>query len=250
MTKNIKTVVSLLVVLALAFAFGCNPSEQPKTDPTPGIEATEEPNATQEPENSTEPDVNAPTPEAGATPSTTEGTDSTPIQGEKKTPGPTDKATPKPTAAPTAKPTPENKPDIADFKTKDLNGTTYSNSLFGKSKLTMLNVWATWCNPCIEELPALQQLSDNYKGRLQVVGILRDSSNAGAIDSAVTILTGLNVKFPSLRCNSQVINAIIKPYKIDKLPTTLFVDSNGNVVKIVNGSNSYSQWKSIVDGLL
>lgn len=249
MTRIFKTVVSLLVVLALAFAFGCNPGEQPKTDPTPGIDATEEPNATQEPDKSSESDTQNPTPEAGATPSTTEGADPTPTQGE-KTPGPTDKATPKPTAAPTAKPTPENKPDIADFKTKDLNGTTYSNSLFGKSKLTMLNVWATWCNPCIGELPALQQLSDKYKGRMQVVGILFDSSDAGAIDSALTIVEGLGVKYPSLRCNSQVKNAIIKPYGINKLPSTLFVDSNGNVVKVVQGEKSFSQWSSIVDGLL
>ena len=79
---------------------------------------------------------------------------------------PTDKPTEKPTAKPTEKPTPKPtatpKPDIPAFSTKAINnGSTYDNSMFSKAKVTMVNVWATTCGPCIQEMPHIQQLANN-----------------------------------------------------------------------------------------
>ncbi|HEY6395614.1 MAG TPA: TlpA disulfide reductase family protein, partial [Candidatus Binataceae bacterium] len=50
----------------------------------------------------------------------------------------------------------------ADFKLKTLDGTTLSlNSLRGK--VVFLNVWATWCGPCREEMPSMETLYDEFK---------------------------------------------------------------------------------------
>lgn len=114
----------------------------------------------------------------------------------------------------------------------------------------MINVWATWCAPCIKELPDLQRVSDKYAGRMQLFGALFDSSDSGACESALTILEGLNISYPVLKCNTQLKKAMLDPYDINKMPTTLFIDSNGNVVDIVYNSRSFSEWCSIIDRLL
>jgi thiol-disulfide isomerase/thioredoxin len=44
----------------------------------------------------------------------------------------------------------------------------------------LVNVWATWCVPCREEMPALQQLHEETEGRLRIVAVSIDGSGAGA----------------------------------------------------------------------
>lgn len=85
---------------------------------------------------------------------------------------------------------------------------------------------------------------------MQLFGALFDSSDSGACESALTILEGLNISYPVLKCNTQLKKAMLDPYDINKMPTTLFIDSNGNVVDIVYNSRSFSEWCSIIDRLL
>ena len=166
---------------------------------------------------------------------------------------PTDKPTEKPTAKPTEKPTPKPtatpKPDIPAFSTKAINnGNTYDNSMFSKAKVTMVNVWATTCSPCIQEMPHIQQLANNYAGRgLKVVTVLGDSEIPGCINSALVTIGGIQgFNLPVLRNNSSVAAA----FPAGAYPTTYFIDSNGNILKVVTTSNSYDKWCSIIDNLL
>lgn len=166
---------------------------------------------------------------------------------------PTDKPTEKPTAKPTEKPTPKPtatpKPDIPAFSTKAINnGSTYDNSMFSKAKVTMVNVWATTCGPCIQEMPHIQQLANNYAGRgLKVVTVLGDSETPGCINTALAIIGGIQgFNLPVLRNNSSVAAA----FPAGAYPTTYFIDSNGNILKVVTTSNSYDKWCSIIDNLL
>lgn len=166
---------------------------------------------------------------------------------------PTDKPTEKPTAKPTEKPTPKPtatpKPDIPAFSTKAINnGNTYDNSMFSKAKVTMVNVWATTCGPCIQEMPHIQQLANNYAGRgLKVVTVLGDSETPGCINTALAIIGGIQgFNLPVLRNNSSVAAA----FPAGAYPTTYFIDSNGNILKVVTTKNSYDQWCSIIDNLL
>ena len=52
----------------------------------------------------------------------------------------------------------------SDFTLEDLNGHTHQLSRY-QGKVVLLNFWATWCPPCIEELPSLQRLQQHYEGR-------------------------------------------------------------------------------------
>lgn len=49
------------------------------------------------------------------------------------------------------------------FTGQDLAGNSVSESVFSESKLTMVNVWATYCNPCLSEMPGLGELAGEYE---------------------------------------------------------------------------------------
>ena len=53
----------------------------------------------------------------------------------------------------------EHTPIYITFEGTDLEGNTVSQDAFSQSKLTMVNVWATYCNPCLSEMPGLGELA-------------------------------------------------------------------------------------------
>ncbi len=120
--------------------------------------------------------------------------------------------------------------------------------MFGNAALTMVNIWATWCPSCIDELPNIQQLYSAYYGRVQVVTILEDAS--AQTDSALQILNELGVTVPVIRCNKSVRAAFGAHADLTMLPVTFFVDSNGHILKTVYNAQSYDKWCSIINGLL
>ena len=196
---------------------------------TPGVDPTAVPTAAA----SSAPTTAAPKPTAAA---------ATP------TPAPKPTAAPTPTPEPTPVPTEPPKPDIPPFSSKAINtGQTYDNSIFASCRLTMVNVWATTCGPCIQEMPEIQELADNYAGRgLKVLSVLADSETPGKIQEALGYINEMGFKVPVIRYNKSTAAA----FPAGSYPYTYFIDSNGNILKIVQTSNSYAGWASIVDGLL
>ncbi|MEE8339909.1 MAG: TlpA disulfide reductase family protein [Xanthomonadales bacterium] len=80
-----------------------------------------------------------------------------------------------------------------DFELGDINGATVSAADFD-GKILLLNFWATWCKPCIEEMPMLTRLQHSYAGRgVQVVGIALDDP-----DKAREFASELAINYPIL----------------------------------------------------
>ncbi len=68
-------------------------------------------------------------------------------------------------------------PDSApDFKFKDLDGKELTLQAF-KGKVVLLNFWATWCGPCRAEIPGLIRIQDEYKDRVQIIGMNVDDDD-------------------------------------------------------------------------
>ena len=64
---------------------------------------------------------------------------------------------------------------LGRFTAQDLQGNGVSQSIFADYDLTMINVWATYCPPCLQEMPDLGKLSEEYKDKgVQVLGIVSD----------------------------------------------------------------------------
>ena len=140
--------------------------------------------------------------------------------------------------------------NIVKFKTKTLEGKEIDSSIFKDSKLTMINVWGTFCTPCIAELSDLQKLSEEVKSQnVNVIGIVSDTPDKDNEELAKEILSNKGVTYTNIIPDETIINNILE--KIALVPTTLFVDSEGNVVgDLIVGSKGTEEYKKeIVDRL-
>ena len=134
------------------------------------------------------------------------------------------------------------------FETTDTDGNSVtSEDLFSSNKITMINIWASWCGPCIRELPELQAISERLKEKnCGVIGLLYDGDEAEALETAKKLMTDNGVSYP----------VILPPENVDSLfpleafPTTYFVDSEGKIVSEPIVGAYVDQYETTVDTLL
>jgi peroxiredoxin len=115
-----------------------------------------------------------------------------------------------------------------DFSIKADNGQTLTARDFG-GKLLIVNFWASWCPPCVEEGPSLGKLANilGPKG-LVVLGISEDADQQAYQD----FINRFGISFPTARDPSQDIK---HRYGTLQIPESYFIDRNGRVVeKIVS----------------
>lgn len=116
--------------------------------------------------------------------------------------------------------------NMPKFSLQDMNGKTVSSqSLLGKGPL-VINFWATWCIPCMQEMTAMKPMFDKYKGKgLQVVSISIDDAKTVSKVPAMVKLKG----FPYmilLDSNKEVY----QKFGISNAPELLVIDKNGKIV--------------------
>ncbi|MDD3653047.1 MAG: redoxin family protein [Desulfotomaculaceae bacterium] len=124
-----------------------------------------------------------------------------------------------------------------------LDGKQYSSaSVFGANKVTLINCWATFCGPCIREMPDLERLRQDYQDLgLGVIGIVLDADKA---QQAKTMAARLGTGYPHLLDNGsfgQYIYAV---------PQTYLVDSEGRIVRAVTGANNLQFFSGLVEPYL
>lgn len=137
----------------------------------------------------------------------------------------------------------EWEPDIT-FSTTDMKGNQWTDACFAEKKLTVINLWAHWCSPCVRELPDLQKLSEAYADKgVRFLGLHDQSEEAEDLKK----LEQLKVTYPSLRYTKDFDAYMNTGY----IPVTIFVDSNGKVIgQAYVGSRSYSEWAGMIDEIL
>lgn len=152
------------------------------------------------------------------------------------------------TAAPKTTAAPANG-ILSSFSAEDLNGTAVTQDIFKGKKLTMVNVWATYCGPCLREMPVLAEIHNDYVSRdFQIVGIVSDIYSSSDISTAKDVITQTGVTYTNLLPSSS-LGAILRLAQY--VPTTIFVDENGvQVGELYSGAKTKAAWTSIIDSLL
>lgn len=139
-----------------------------------------------------------------------------------------------------------------DFSCQDMEGNTVSAAVFSESKLTMVNVWATYCNPCLSEMPGLGKLAGKYEPEdFQIIGVISDvqeGADAAAINNAAALIETTGADYTHLLLNESIYRALLT--EVTAVPTTFFVDKNGTVLDTVIGAMEESAWEEKINGLL
>ena len=142
------------------------------------------------------------------------------------------------------------------FTAIDLDGNTVNSDIFKGKKLTMINIWATFCRPCINEMPDLSNISKEYSDKdFQVIGIVCDINYSGnsyepsLYQRALDIVEMTGVTYTNLLPSKSL--DMIKLDEVYSVPETIFVDEDGNIVGTSYiGSRTYESWKEIIDNTL
>ena len=146
----------------------------------------------------------------------------------------------------------EATPSPVVFEGMDLEGNVISSDIFSETKLTMVNVWATYCNPCLSEMPGLGELAGEYDSEeFRLIGIISDVPE-GADEDALELAAGLvertGADYTHLLLNQSLYSALLT--EVSAVPTTFFIDEKGEVLETVIGAMNKSAWKDKIDGFL
>lgn len=128
-----------------------------------------------------------------------------------------------------------DEPTLKNFKTTDLDGNEVTQEIFSNADLTMINIWATYCNPCLGEMPDLGVLAEEYADQgVQIIGILMDVYDQNwnvvqsQVDLAKEIIQETGADYLHLMPSTDLIYAKLR--YVQAVPETIFVDKEGNLV--------------------
>lgn len=142
------------------------------------------------------------------------------------------------------KPAPRRGAPAPDFVLTGLDGTQYTLSDL-QGQTVIINFWATWCEPCREEMPDLQEIHDQYADQGLVILAVNADEPADRVQDFVD---EFDITFPILLDDGRAVSAL---YEVQAYPSTYFVDSDGRIrVDTYSGPMTSSFIESNVRSLL
>ena len=142
---------------------------------------------------------------------------------------------------------------VGEFSMQEIGGEVYTQEMFADYDVTMVNIFTTWCTPCINEIPDLEKLRNEMADQgVNVVGIVLDAIDnygnvdGGAVEKAGILADQTGVTYPFLIPDDTFLNGRL--YGIEAVPETFFVNREGAVIgESYTGSRSLEEWKAIVE---
>jgi len=126
-----------------------------------------------------------------------------------------------------------------DFALKTLEGKTVRLSEFRGKKVVLINFWATWCPPCRSEMPTMQQIYTEYKGKgfeILAINIERDSK-----EEILEFMKELRLTFPVLLDSDMKVT---RTYRLIGLPVSMLIDRQGIIRSKTIGYHDWTDKES------
>lgn len=144
------------------------------------------------------------------------------------------------------------KTQLGDFKAEDVNGKEITKDIFADYDLTLVNLFTTWCSPCIKEIPELDAVDKEMANKkVNVIGMVLDVNENGTIDKSK--LDKLNKIIESTKAEYTMVlpDDVLRAGRlkgVDSVPESFFVDKDGNIVgKTYLGSHTKEEWIKIIE---
>ncbi|MEN8928395.1 MAG: TlpA disulfide reductase family protein [Flavobacteriales bacterium] len=127
--------------------------------------------------------------------------------------------------------------NLTDAKGNDIDFNKY------KDKVILINFWATWCPPCVAEMPSFQELYDSYKNEVVFLFVANDKA-----EKVTSFMKKENYTFPVQFESSATPPELVS----SSLPTTFILDKKGNIVMQKKGAANWNSDKvrNLLDRLL
>ncbi|KAA5824404.1 TlpA family protein disulfide reductase [Algibacter amylolyticus] len=121
---------------------------------------------------------------------------------------------------------------ITDYKwlLKGENNTNF-NFTTTKNKVVLLNFWATWCPPCIAEMPSMQLLYEDYKDKIEFVFVTNED-----FQTTHSFLIKNKFSFSSYKA----ISKFPEVFNVSSIPRTFLIDKKGNIVIDKTGASNWN----------
>ena len=128
-------------------------------------------------------------------------------------------------------------PDAAHVSFTAADGSATSLARM-KGRPTVVNMWATWCSPCVKEMPAFDRVARSVS-RVQVIGV-NVSDTAAA---AATFASKLGIHYPQYTDPDGTLSVA---FSVSGLPATAFVDTDGTVLQVHQGALTESELRDAI----
>ena len=114
-------------------------------------------------------------------------------------------------------------------------------------KPVIVNFWASWCNPCKSEMPAIQEMWEKYGDKVEFLIVNLVDNASETVASAQKFLATTDYTFPVYFDTQQ---DAAYTYSVYSIPTTLFVDAEGNLVQRFSGAMSHTALETFITEIL
>ena len=119
----------------------------------------------------------------------------------------------------------------------DLAGNTVSLSEF-TGKIVLVNLWATWCEPCVREMPSLERVQSRLGDKIAVVAISEDHGGSKIVEPFIDKL-----ELKSVKIYLDPKSTVERAFKVQGLPTSFLIDREGRVLGRVEGAAEWDKPK-------
>lgn len=169
----------------------------------------------------------------------------TPTPAETATAAPQSTATSTPSAAASTPQTDVGR-TMPNFSLASLENGQKVTSADLKGKAVLINFWASWCQPCIQEAPALEQAYTQYNNRgLMVLGVV--PGNQDTQNGAQAFANRYAWTFPLLW---DAHDNVVQAFGVRGLPTSIFIDNQGRIRSVENGGLDSAQLDADITAIL
>lgn len=139
---------------------------------------------------------------------------------------------------------------MPQFSALDLNGNEVTNDIFANKELTVVNVWGTFCTPCIEEMPEIGTWAKEMPDNVQIIGIVTDiegEEDTEHLEQAKKIMEKSGAEFTQVVANEDFTDWL---KGVVGVPTTFLVDQNGTIIGEPIVGAKVSEYKQAVEEYL